>query len=85
MTEISEYVQSPEQFGERLVAEGMDAEQRRIQNAREGLRRPAGGDESPAADARFSAVPGHVLLPDEQEAQGRRELVHAAQGGTRPN
>src|SRR5438105_206662 len=25
MTEISEYVQSPEQFGERLVAEGMDA------------------------------------------------------------
>jgi chlorite dismutase len=24
MTEISEYVQSPEQFGERLVAEGMD-------------------------------------------------------------
>jgi chlorite dismutase len=26
MTEISEYVQSPEQFGERLVAEGMDAD-----------------------------------------------------------
>ena len=26
ITEISEYVQSPEQFGERLVAEGMDAE-----------------------------------------------------------
>jgi chlorite dismutase len=26
MTEISEYVQSPEQFGERLVAEGMDAQ-----------------------------------------------------------
>jgi chlorite dismutase len=26
MTEISEYVQSPEQFGERLVAEGMGAE-----------------------------------------------------------
>src|SRR5918994_156396 len=26
MTEISEYVQSPEQFGARLVAEGMDAE-----------------------------------------------------------
>src|SRR5947207_8446435 len=25
MTEISEYVQSPEQFGERLVAEGMNA------------------------------------------------------------
>lgn len=25
MTEISEYVQSPEQFGERLVAEGMDS------------------------------------------------------------
>jgi chlorite dismutase len=25
MTEISEYVQTPEQFGERLVAEGMDA------------------------------------------------------------
>src|SRR6185295_8091625 len=25
LTEISEYVQSPEQFGERLVAEGMDA------------------------------------------------------------
>ena len=25
ITEISEYVQSPEQFGERLVAEGMDA------------------------------------------------------------
>jgi chlorite dismutase len=26
LTEISEYVQSPEQFGERLVAEGMDAD-----------------------------------------------------------
>ena len=26
MTEISEYVQSVEQFGERLVAEGMDAD-----------------------------------------------------------
>jgi chlorite dismutase len=26
ITEISEYVQSPEQFGERLVAEGMDAD-----------------------------------------------------------
>ena len=82
ITEISEYVQSPEQFGERLVAEGMDAERRRIQDSLERLRRSARGHESPAADAGFSAVSGDLLLSDEQEAQGRRELVHAVEGGT---
>ena len=63
ITEISEYVQSAEQFGERLVAEGMDRGQRRVRRPRERLRRPPGGNEPPAAHARLPPYPATCFYP----------------------
>ncbi len=84
ITEISEYVQSVDEFGQRLVAEGMDASSDEYKARVKGYADRLEGMNRQRLTPDFPPYPRDVLLPDEQEAQSRRELVHAAQGRAQP-
>ena len=78
ITEVSEYVPTVEQYGQRLVAEGEQpdspaykAKLKAYEN-REVMMRTA------AAHARLAAVAVDLLLSDEQKTESRRELVSAS-------
>ena len=77
MTEVSEYVPTVEQYAQKLLQQGEAPDSPAFKAKVKAYEAPAARHESAAADARVPAVAGHVLLSDEQEAQGRRELVHA--------
>ena len=75
ITEISEYVPSLEQYGERLVSEGetpgspaYEAKMNAYEKREPIMRRQRLTPDLPA-------LPGHLLLSDEQETEGGRELV----------
>ncbi len=77
LTEVSEYVPTVEQYGQRLVEEGETLDSPGVSGQAEGLRRARSDDAHAAAHARFAALAEHLLLSNEQEAQGGRELVSA--------
>ena len=77
ISEISEYVPSVEEYGARLVAGGEEKGFARLRGKISGLRATRADDEKAASLSRIPGVARDLLLSHEQEAQSRRELVHA--------
>jgi len=93
MTEISEYVQSPEQFGERLVADGMDATGAEYQTRMKGYSDRLGEMNRQRLTPDFPAYPATCFYPMNKkrkvgenwfmlskEERGRLMIEHARSG-----
>ena len=80
MTEVSEYVPSVEQYGERLIAEGEQADSPAYRAKLKAYEGREVAMRKQRLDARSALVAQHLLLSDEQETQGGRKLVLVAAG-----